>query len=410
MTMEDLVEMMAVLDADGDDEVTKDEFKEWYQANMTTPTGDKVSDDEFEVLWGKIDEDGDGHLQQSELCSYFGVSFDEASGELEKKKGMSDEEILQALQLQTQLHEAKERALAAEAEKKKKSLTKRTASGARAGIKIIKKDETGDEQDLLEACDCIERADIDMVKQLLDKGVNTRIETQDKAEMPLHKLARNGQHALIRQIVDGVKAANGQDAAVADVNSQDKRGHTPLFTAVEGRQDLLNQIESQPDKLLAYREKQARTALVLLNSGADLYVEASNGWNALHAAAHGGAFEAAKEIFSYMEKTSFSKQQTRRFLNHLDTMGRSPLHIAAMRSDPESDKPELVNLMMMKGADPNITDKGSGMTASQLAEKAGRRKSKEFIDEMKSSRASQEQAYRRKSRSRDDIPDMPDGK
>ena len=129
--MEDLVEMMAVLDADGDDEVTKDEFKEWYQANMTTPTGDKVSDDEFEVLWGKIDEDGDGHLQQSELCSYFGVSFDEASGELEKKKGMSDEEILQALQLQTQLHEAKERALAAEAEKKKKSLTKRTASGAK---------------------------------------------------------------------------------------------------------------------------------------------------------------------------------------------------------------------------------------------------------------------------------------
>ena len=153
-----------------------------------------------------------------------------------------------------------------------------------------------------------------------------------------------------------------------------------------------------------------RMCRMLLNSGADLYVEASNGWNALHAAAHGGAFEAAKEIFSYMEKTSFSKQQTRRFLNHLDTMGRSPLHIAAMRSDPESDKPELVNLMMMKGADPNITDKGSGMTASQLAEKAGRRKSKEFIDEMKSSRASQEQAYRRKSRSRDDIPDMPDGK
>jgi Ca2+-binding EF-hand superfamily protein len=141
VTGDDMVEMMAVLDADGDGEVTKQEFKEWYQVHVSVK-GAKLSDEEFEKVWKKIDEDGDGKLQQSELCKYFKISFDKSKQEHVRRKSMTDMDTLEALTLQTQLLEAKKQMLEAEAERKKKSLTKRSASGAREGVTIIKKTDT----------------------------------------------------------------------------------------------------------------------------------------------------------------------------------------------------------------------------------------------------------------------------
>ena len=49
--------------------------------------------------------------------------------------------------------------------------------------------------------------------------------------------------------------------------------------------------------------------------GADLYVEAQNGWNVMHHAAHGQALEAVKELFTQIDKTSkLTKQQGKRAL------------------------------------------------------------------------------------------------
>jgi len=398
LTKNDLVEMMAVLDKDGDGEVSKDEFKIWMEREM------KIEGVEFEKLWVKIDQDGDGSLQQSELCAYFGISFDEADADLQKKLDMSDEEILQALQMQSLLAEQKETALKAEEEKKKKALTKRSGTGARVGIKVIKNNEDSPEGKMLDACQFIDKTDGDTIKELLEAGANPRIETTD-GDMPLHKLARNGEHGLIKKIYEAVVKMADKDAAKADVNSQNKKGAPPIFCAVEGRADKINAVKEDAAKLSEYWERQGRTAVLLLNCGADLYVENEAGWNALHAAAHGGGLEAAKEIVAYMEKMNYTSHQMRRFINHVDTMGRTPLHIAAMRADPNQDKPELVNFLLKKGADPSLMDKAK-MSAAQLADKSGRRKSKEFIEASELEGLQHKERYRRKSKSRD-LDDAP---
>jgi len=402
--------MMSVLDNDGDGEVTKEEFKDWYQQHITVK-GAKVSDADFEKLWLLIDANGDGILQQSELCTYFRVSFEATKEESNSRKNMTDDDVLAALALQTQLYEAKQAMLAAEAEKKKKSLTRRTASGAREGVTVIKKtDATGEKEaefKFLEACDLIMKEDRETIVAYLDKGRNLRIESQEKAEMPYHKLARNGEVALIKQIFKTMDSLVTRDIdkntahllAVADINSQDKRGYTPIFCAAEGNQAMLTKIKDKPEELLKYRETQANTCKELLLAGADLYVEANTGWNLMHVLAHSSNLEAAKEIITFMEGRRYTNVQFRRFLNHKDNMGRTPLHIAAMR-DTDNEKPDFAALLIKRGADPSITDQ-PGNTASAVAGLAGRRKSKEYLENVEEEKKIAQQSYRRRSRSRD---------
>jgi len=434
LTKEDVVEMMWLLDRDGDNEVSKDEFFKFCCEVSKPPL---CAEADFPRMWKKIDSNGDGSLQFNELCAYFGVDAEDAAKEADAAKNLDEEEVWEALRVQEALHSAKEKIKKDEDEKKKKALTRRTASGARAGVDIIKnaggKTDSTDEGKLLEASEMVEPAsDRKVMEELLGKvggsvptwiepndvKVNVRVEGNDKSEMPLHKLARTFEHTLIARILKITEAKHGVDAKRADVNSQNKDGKPPLFLAVEGRLDILegykrldvSEAERQ-QKIDAYRDNQFKTVSVLLTHGADVYIESALGWNVMHAAAHGGCIEAAKEIFSYLERMSFSTLQMNTFVNHRDKDGRTPLHIAGMRADPDiayPPGPPFPKLLMSKGADNSIADYCAKITPSALASKAGRRASKELMEDMESEKASNIKSYhhRRRSMSRE-LPVMP---
>ncbi len=270
-TIDDLAEMMALLDKDGNQDVSKEEFKEYCARAMG------VAEDTFEKMWKLIDDNGDGILQFSELCSYFGVSVESAEEGAKAKKEMSDEDILAMLELSSKMYEEKEKLKVEENEKKKKALSKRVGSGARAGVTLIKKDNKDcKEYELLEACELLTKDDRDAAMALLgwkppqEAGMlgtweaplvpSVRIEDFEKREMPLHKLARNHEHTLIKRLYDLVveDAKGGKEIATSDINSQNKDGKTPLMLAVEGNVAYLNSIEGDAAKLAAYREKQVR--------------------------------------------------------------------------------------------------------------------------------------------------------
>ena len=125
-TVDDLAEMMALLDKDGNQDVSKDEFKEYCERAMG------IASPAFEKMWKMIDNNGDGILQFSELCEYFGVSVRDAESGAKAKKEMSDEDILAMLELSTKMYEEKEKLKAEEAGKKKLALSKRTSAAAHA--------------------------------------------------------------------------------------------------------------------------------------------------------------------------------------------------------------------------------------------------------------------------------------
>jgi len=424
-TMEDMIEMMALLDADGNQDVSKQEFKEYCRTSgiVTEPS-------EFESMWKLIDDNGDGILQFSELCTYFGVDIDGAEQGTKARKEMSDEAIFQMLKLSSQMYDEKQRVKKEQDEQRTRARGRRGGS-MRSGIKTVKSqgpDKNTNEFKLLDACEMLDKSDEDTCKALLgllppekdsvavnaptwgppDKlDCNVRCEKADNAEMPLHKLARNCKYNLVKRMHEILMSITDSDVVKMDINAQNKDGKTPLMLAVEGRQDILNAIKGDAAKMKAYEDAQLMTVSILLGFGADMYLEAANGWNIIHCAAHGGNVVAAKEIFSYMDKNGFSTLKTKLVVDHKDKDGRTPLHIAAMRADPEAEKPLFVQLLLNKGADPESKDTGAKLTPSLLAEKAGRRHSKEMLQEAEREKQEQTKAYRsrRKSLSRE-LPDQ----
>ncbi|KOO26121.1 ankyrin repeat protein [Chrysochromulina tobinii] len=380
-TVDDLAEMMALLDKDGNQDVSKEEFKEYCERAMG------IASDAFEKMWKMIDNNGDGILQFSELCEYFGVSVGDAESGARAKKEM------------------------------------RIGTGARVGVTVIKKDSSGSEFDFMEACEMIEpKVDRDKAMELLgwkpppDPGVlgtwetpkvNVRIEDPEKREMPLHKLARNHEFQMVKRVYEIVlnDPKSGKDIATADMNSQNKDGKTPLMIAVEGNIAYLNSIEGDAEKIQKYRDKQVKTVDLILSCTADMYAESTtNNWNVLHCAAHGGSYEAAQSIFMYMVKHAFSTLAVRMLVNHPDKDGRTPLHVAAMRCDQASLDPPFVQLLLNKGADPLIKDTcPQALTAAALAEKANRPNAKAMLDKAAEVELAQRAAYRsrRKSMSRE---------
>lgn len=394
MMKADMLEMWACLDGDGDGEVSKAEFKIWYQGNMKNGEGGAPTDDAFEKLWKKIDRDGDGILSMGELCSFFGISFGAVQADLDVRKNMSDEEIMEAIAMQDQLQAQKDAMLKREKDKKESAQTKRTA-GVREGVTVIKKgDETSKEAELLDACGMLEAADKGKVETMLEtEGIQVRVEHASEKTMPMHRLAANFQVMLMGK----VHQKTAKEFRIADINSQDKRGFSPIFYALEGRADKLLEVKKDKEKMEKYMEDQKKTILYLLNNGSDMYVESqANGWNVMHMAAHMGSVEAVTAILDGLKTNkALTNQQIRRLLNHCDHHGRTPLHIASMRADATEAEPAIVKLLLKNGSDPDICDKGK-YTASTLGAKSGRRNSKEFIDSFSGAQKAERQ--RRNSR------------
>jgi hypothetical protein len=243
-------------------------------------------------------------------------------------------------------------------------------------------------------------ADPDVIGTWETPQVSVRI-SGPTSEMPLHKLARSHEFQMVQRVYEIVlnDPKNGKDIAIADMNSQNKDGKTPLMIAVEGNIAYLNSIEGKADKIKKYREKQVKTVDVILSCTADMYAESTtNNWNVLHCAAHGGSYEAAQSIFKYMVQHAFTALAVRMLVNHQDKDGRTPLHVAAMRCDQASLDLPFVQLLLNKGADPLIKDL-RGLTPAALAEKANRPNAKAMLDKAAEAELAQRAAYRSRSRS-----------
>ena len=110
-TKEKWDEMMQLLDKDNSGDVDKSEYKAVFEKMFPDKT-----EDEFEAQWNKMDIDGDGNLSVVELAKHYGFNL-----EAESAANMSDEQILEALQMQAALVEmekAKAEKLAAERQAK----------------------------------------------------------------------------------------------------------------------------------------------------------------------------------------------------------------------------------------------------------------------------------------------------
>lgn len=105
----------------------------------------------------------------------------------------------------------------------------------------------------------------------------------------------------------------------------------------------------------------------------DSLIVTASGWSVLHQAVQTDHFETLKEVVAGLLADG---GRLRVLINLKDKSGRQPLHIAAYRCEGT----DIVEYLMENGANGRSTD-ASGLDPTHLAEKAGRRKSKEIIEE-----------------------------
>jgi hypothetical protein len=202
-----------------------------------------------------------------------------------------------------------------------------------------------------------------LIKYLDEKKCIVRVE-DEKGEMPLHKLARlkvsdkrkaafqGCFEKIIMAMRQEVKAA-GKKGIGPDVNHQDKAGKTPLFMAVEHKNIFMIDLLYSLDK-----------------DGPDTLLVNAAGWTIMHAAVNTDDLKVVREVTKH-----FTPARTKLLLKTPDKTGREPLHIAAYRCTEE-----MVGFLLDLGATNKKHDTG-GNTPSKLADRSGRRKSKDIIDE-----------------------------
>jgi ankyrin repeat protein len=212
--------------------------------------------------------------------------------------------------------------------------SKITQSNDDPNVKFMEMCEIGDESGLKVA--------------LKSKEQQIRME-DDRGEMPIHKLARQGCVEPMREMMDRLVKA---EAIKTDLNWQDKQGKTPIFYAVEYGHERLVQL--------------------FLDRGSDVMVENHNGWTILHSAVNADRLSVVELILTH----PCVVPERKKLLSHSDKSRRTALHIASFKS-AEGD---MVSLLLKYGADPQAKD-ASGNTGATLAGKTGRRKSKELLEE-----------------------------
>ena len=258
---------------------------------------------------------------------------------------------------------------------------------------LEKKPSDDNEKHIIDMLTCAALGDLTPVpdvdenlERYIEMGVNMRVE-DEKGEMPVHKLARlkvedknrTAFRKCFREIIalmreQATKA--GRKGIVSDINHQDKAGKTPLYLAVEHKN--LEMI----DRL--YELKQDGPDSILVNSV---------GWTVMHAAVNTDDLETLKALVKH-----FTPARTKVLLMTPDKTGREPLHIAAYKCSEE-----MVTYLIDLGAKNNKADT-AGNTASKLADRAGRRKSKEIIEEKLPESVPPAPENKRRSK---EIPEMP---
>jgi len=343
LTQDSFDGMIQALDVNGDGKVTKDELKEQYMKMFP-----KTKPAEFDAVWSEMDKNKDNELSTQELATYYGFKLNSDGDE-----GMTDEQILEALQMQAQLVELQEAS-----EKTRKSLTpqaketkKVSATRNSSGVTTIKMPTrtSASVEDLqilfLQACELGDKADVD--KRLSAEGssaVNILLE-DDKGEMAMHKLARHGLCDQVRKVLEKCTSV---DQTKTLVNWQDKNGKSPIFVAAEyGHSDLV---------------------AVFIERGAEPTLENNTGWTVLHAAVNSNKVEVCERILAH------EMINKREIIDRVDKSKRTAMHIASFKTNEG-----LVEVLIKYGANISVVD-SSGNAPVELAKKAGRRKSKELLE------------------------------
>jgi len=374
------MEMKNAIDKDGDGEVTKDEFMEAYSKMFP-----EMTQEEKDTVWTKMDADGSGTLEVAELATFFGFNW-----EGEYANEMTDEQILEALQMQSRLAELdmmKEAETKKDGEKKKREETVRDATLRIINMEKKGNDKEGDDaiREMLMCCtlgDLVapqSEPDAECVQKHIAAGTCFRAE-DEKGEMALHKLARmkvtDANRLKFREIFSSIIKLTraqadkaGKKGIHSDINHQDKAGKTPLFMAVEHKNVELI------DRLFDMKV-----------DGPDSLLVNSVGWTVMHAAVNTDDYDLLSSLTKH-----FTPARTKVLLSTADKTGREPLHIAAYKCSEE-----VVGHLMDLGATNNKSDT-AGNTAAKLADRAGRRRSKDVIEE-KSEKTEQEKAAGRARR------------
>ncbi len=202
----------------------------------------------------------------------------------------------------------------------------------------------------------------EMVRHMLEadpKRASERVRSRDATGMTALHLATWGGHTEIVRIL----LKHG-----ADVNARDGSGDTPLMLAVRwGLPELM-------DLLLAHgadasiRDDQGRTLLhraaeyghvavmrVLVSRGFDVDVQSRIG-TPLHSAAFGRRLEATRFLLDNGAHPNL--------LGYLDW---APLHVAASGGPAHPSDPEIVKLLIERGADVSAKTDGGGTPLSLAA-------------------------------------------
>lgn len=224
----------------------QEEFKSVYAEMFPNLDADKVG-----AVWKQIDEDGDGNLTVQELAKFFGFNWDDSGTASE----MTDEQILNALQMHAALQEKNPKAQPPQQKSEEPSSTAPSKDTTLTQINTDRKKnkDPAAVEDIITLDEAIKLGDLVHVKdeapsveRLLAKGIPVRYE-DEKGEGPFHKFSRlklpagaddSKKSAHKRIFLELVKRTRDQAAEkerklYSDINHQDKQGKTPLHVAIE---------------------------------------------------------------------------------------------------------------------------------------------------------------------------------
>lgn len=350
--------MMLVLDADGDGEVSKLEFKTMYLRS------NPMSDLHFETIWRRLDANGDGRVQFGELCAYYGIEPDSIDAGLAQRRAMSDDELLLALQERQAGDEASARTAGRQPEAARviRGLSS-LASPAGAADGSARAPEAGSEQDveveLMRRCE-LGATEAD-VKSLLSRGASAALRDGESGETLVHKLARHGDLASMRQLVCALRRA----ADLTTINAQDACGHPPLFVAAQHGHAAL---------LLYLLENGAEASLAMQSSAAPPRSALAAGSTVLHVCAAHDRADVLAATLRWAKENGHETMYGAPLLDLDDERGRTPLHLACAHGGGP-----LVRAMLAAGADARLRDK-AGSAPADAAREGGRGELVEAIE------------------------------